>query len=137
MIKPITVSPNELNALFDKHIKPLYGMNVGFTVRGIIFDNQHFIDAKPLTVRNEVSVRVDMSATITKEVREAFRAYFLPLLAQGESMTCMLNCYRQRIKFYLDFDNYPSDCFQSNPYQNQNVILALQVLRERAAQLNP
>jgi hypothetical protein len=137
MIKPITVNPNDLNALFDTHIKPLYDMNVGFRVRGFIFDNQHWVSANPVTVRNEVKIHVDMQATVTKEVRDAFRAYFLPFLAKGESMTCMLSCYRQHIKFYLDFDNYPSDCFQSNPYQNQNVILAMQVLRERAVQLNP
>ena len=142
MIKPITVSPNELNALFDTHIKPLYDRAANgvdrFHIYSIVFDN-HYPVSPQTYMSNAVRIYISIFSDMIKDLsaRDAFRAYFNPFLGDRESVTCLFNCSRQRVQLYLNFDSSPSDCFQSNPYQNQNVILALQVLRERAAQLNP
>ena len=137
MKEPLTISRAELEQSFDLNIKPLYDMNVGFRVRGIGFDNQHWVNSIYALTYNQVQIFVGMEGTIQTDVRDAFRAYLKHLLVGRERMLCMLNCYSQKIKIDLEFENDPSDQFRSNPYTNQNVILALHVLREKCAQLNP
>ena len=120
---------NELEQSFAKHIKPL--LDKGVTIRGFGFDNQFWICPKTIC-SNDVSVYVNMRGPHAEAARKAFTAYFKPLLAEEEGITCQLKAYNQVIKLHLGFLNDPDDCFRSNPYTNQDVILALQVMRQAA-----
>lgn len=121
---------------FDQHIAPLFAMNAGFTIRGIGFQ-QFYGTGVYCNKHSDVSIHLRMDATIQEEIRKGMKAYFKPLLRPDESMLCILSCYNTRIRLSLRFDDSRNDAFQYNPYLNQEMLIALQVLRERSAQLNP
>lgn len=128
-IRDFHENKNELEQSFAKHIKPLLAK--GVTIRGVGFDNQFWICPKTIS-SNDVSVFVNMRGSHEDATRRAFMACFKPLLAKDEGMNCLLKTYNQVIKLHLSFLNDSEDCFQNNPYINQDVILALQVMRDGA-----
>ncbi len=129
----------ELEQSFDNTIAPLYDIGVGFRIGGILFEDYHFVNNRftPDTQQtvNKVSIFIGMMGTIQNEVKSAFRSYLKPLLVGRESMSCLMNVNRPHIKLWLAFDDRLAKSIFENGYLNDDVILALQIMRERGSNL--
>lgn len=129
-----TLSYAELEDSFNSILLPLFEGGFGLSIFATKFESYYSgsVSTKGKNYLSNVSIYVRMDANMQDECKAAFRAYFRPHLSQGEKMICWFNCFNQRISLDLAFKNDTTNAFADNPWVNEDIRRAIEVLMNKA-----